>query len=449
MIDDEALKPAEEAIRPFLVQLDELKGLIASHRPLDQNVVARLENAFEVDFVFHSNAIEGNPLNRRETELILERGLTVDSVPLRHHLEVVNLRGGYRFVQDLARGQEPLSEQNIKEVHHLVLKGIQDSEAGQYRTSAVRITGTEHEPLDPVLIPEYMERFVSWLNSNHKLHPLVLAAGAHWAIVNIHPFRDGNGRVARLLMNFILWKAGYPIVIVREEDRDTYYDALEAGDAGSTVQFCEFVATAALRSGRSYERAIAEQARAEQLLGGLVMSVSRQAKEKELAYYEIWKSRMESVKAEFKSQTGFLRAKLSGRIDLSFEDFGMIGFEKFSALIQKSPVPETWFFRIRLSDIAGKVTSYVFWFGFPSNFVTNFTRRPSLVTLLISERKNDEWQKLVGPGVPRLREIFEHTNQVYRCYWIGDGPHDTDMPIQPASAATVATDFFKDVLSTF
>ncbi len=447
MIDDKALAETAEAIRPILVEIDELKKLLDSRRPLDSDAVARLEEAFEVDFVFQSNAIEGNPLTRRETQLILERGLSVEATSLKHHLEVINLQGAYRFVRDLAKGAEELTEENIREIHRIVMKGISDDEAGRYRTTAVRITGAEHEPVEPVMIPEHMERYVSWLNAKHEIHHLLVAAGAHWWVVNIHPFRDGNGRVARLLLNLILWRQGYPIVIVREEDRAAYYAALEAGDGGNLVPFCEFVATSALRTARTYDRALAEQKRAEDLLGGVVQAVARTATERQLAYYEAWKGRMESVKAEFKSGVRFLQAKLSGKIDISFEDFGMIGFDKFVAILERKSVTETWFFRIRLVDVAGREQSYVFWFGRALGFVTNFTRRPTLVSILISRRRGAEWQQLYGPGVPRLREIFEHDGEVYRYYWVDASTNVGEKPCMIADPAAIAAKFFHEAVA--
>ncbi len=444
MIDDETLAASGKAIRPLLKQLDELKELIDSNRPLDLDAVERLERAFEADFVFHSNAIEGNPLTRRETVLILDRGLTVDATSLKDHLEVINLRHAYRFVKDIAMGVEPLTEDNIRDVHGIVMEKIQKDEAGRYRMNAVRITGTEHEPVEPVLIAEHMERFVKWLNGKHDLHPLLVAAGIHWQLVNIHPFRDGNGRVARLLMNFVLFRQGYPIVIVREQDRETYYSALEAGDSGNFIVFSEFVATAALRTARTYERALAEQKRAEELLGGVVEAFEKSAIETRLAYYETWKAKMQATKTEFESAATYLRAKLQGKIDVTFEDFGMIGFDKFSTLLERRSTEETWFFRVRLVNVAGKDAAFVFWFGWGSSFVTQFLRRPSLVSIHISERIGGEWMKLGGPGIPALREIFESENDIYEYSWV---EQREKRPVTKADPAAVAATFFREIVS--
>lgn len=447
MIDAESLASSEKEILPLLKQLDELKQAIDSDRPLDEGAVGRLERAFEADFVFHSNAIEGNPLSRRETDLILERGLTVDATAMKDHLEVINLRHAYRFVKDLATGQEPLSEMNIRDVHQIVMRAIQDEEAGQYRQNAVRITGTDHEPVEPVLIPEHMERFTEWVTGKHSAHPLLIAVGIHWKLTNIHPFKDGNGRVARLLLNFELWRHGYPIVIVREQDRDAYYSGLEAADSGDLVPFSEFVATSALRTARTYERALAEQKRAEKLLGGVVEALEKSAIETRLAYYETWRAKMEAVRTGFESAAIYLRQELRGKIDVTFEDFGMIGFDQFSSLLERKPTEQTWFFRVRLVDMVGNDIAFVFWFGWATPFVSNFLKRPSMVSIHISERADGDWAKLFGPGLPSLREIFEDENETYTYSWV-----DQDAGAKPSTQAdptTIAATFFEEIVSKF
>lgn len=229
-------------------RIDYLKGLLDNRRPLDKVLVDKLKEYYKVEIVYNSNAIEGNTLTKFETKMVIEQGLTIGEKGLKNYLEAVNLSEAMDFIEDLVNSREPLSERILKEVHYIVLKETVkygNQYAGTYRSLPVEISGSEFKPPQPYLIQPRMEELFNWYNENKdKLHPVEIAALFHFKLVTIHPFIDGNGRTARLMMNFILMQNGYPPAIVKADDKDkaAYYKTLEKGQVtGDTKPFIQFI----------------------------------------------------------------------------------------------------------------------------------------------------------------------------------------------------------------
>jgi Fic family protein len=233
--------------------VDNLKTILDQHRPLDLAIVRNLREDLIVRWTYHSNAIEGNTLTLRETKVALE-GITIGGKSLREHLEVVNHRDAILLLEDLVQKNEPLSEWTLKCLHQLILKGIDDNNAGRYRRVNVRIAGASHLPPDQVLVPELMERFITWHHQESpSLHPVERAARVHSDFVKIHPFVDGNGRTSRLLMNLELMQAGYPPAVLPVEKRLAYYEALDQDHAeGNRGPFLKLICGVVQESFRPY-----------------------------------------------------------------------------------------------------------------------------------------------------------------------------------------------------
>ncbi|MDI6770004.1 MAG: Fic family protein [Anaerolineales bacterium] len=218
----------------ILQTLTEKKQKLDKYRPLPPELVRNLEDWFRVELTYTSNAIEGNTLTRQETALIVEKGLTVDGKTLKEHLEAVNHAAALAIVISLAQNKEmAISEADILDIQRLILSKIEDANAGRYRSVAVRIAGAAVVLPNPVKVPQLMAEFVHWLQTAQG-HPAEVAAQAHYRLVSIHPFVDGNGRTARLLMNLILVREGYPPAIIRKEDRRKYINALEKAQTGGS-----------------------------------------------------------------------------------------------------------------------------------------------------------------------------------------------------------------------
>lgn len=229
-LDLSPLYPESTDIPVLLNQLDDLKRCLDSFRPLSEHQARNLEAVFETEFTYDSNRIEGNTLTLPETALILEKGITVTGKSLREHLEVVNHHEALEFVKELIAGRVDYDENTLLEIHRLVLNGIDRQNAGRYRRERVFITGSRHVPPNPLKVPDLMRAYFAYY-AEHKgeMHPALLAADMSEKLVTIHPFIDGNGRTCRLVMNFLLMRAGFPITNISGErqHRTAYYDALQ------------------------------------------------------------------------------------------------------------------------------------------------------------------------------------------------------------------------------
>jgi Fic family protein len=207
-------------------QLENKKNHLDTFRPLNNVVLSNLADWFRIELTYNSNAIEGNTLTRQETALVIEKGLTVGGKALVEHLEATNHSHAIEWIRERAKSKKAYSKSDILSIHILILSGIDSENAGKFRTVSVRISGSKVNLALPIEVPVLMQGFLDWLNQN-TLHPVELAAEAHLRFVRIHPFTDGNGRTARLLMNLILLKHGYPSAIIKNRDRLDYINALE------------------------------------------------------------------------------------------------------------------------------------------------------------------------------------------------------------------------------
>lgn len=211
----------------YFKNLNTLKQKLDSYRPLPVAVVKNLHEDLILQWTYNSNAIEGNTLTLKETRVVLE-GITVGGKTMREHLEAINHREAILYVEEIVKNKEVFSLRQIKEIHSLILKNIDDDNAGVWRNVNVTISGAEHIPPDFLHVPEAMEAFLAWYDEEStELHPVELAAIAHCDLVKIHPFIDGNGRTARLLMNLELMKHGFPAAVLPVSIRLKYYEALD------------------------------------------------------------------------------------------------------------------------------------------------------------------------------------------------------------------------------
>ena len=207
--------------------IDSLKNKLDELRPLKKEAIINLQNNFIVESTYNTNAIEGNSLTLKETKVVLE-GITIGGKTLREHFEIINHKDAIFFVEQLAKSDTPLTEFDIKGIHSLILKNIDNKNAGKYRDINVRISGAEHTPPKHFELSLKMNQFIEWYKeSRDSLHSIELAARVHVDFVKIHPFIDGNGRTARLLLNLELIKRGYPPIVIKAKNRLSYYEALD------------------------------------------------------------------------------------------------------------------------------------------------------------------------------------------------------------------------------
>ena len=220
-----------EDINVLLKEVDVQKEQLSALRPLPEEALKKIQDALDIEYTYESNRIEGNTLTLQETALVVNEGVTISGKSMREHLEAINHAEAISYIKDIAKQDIEISERTIKEIHALILHGIDRENAGRYRTVPVMISGSTHMPPQPYLIEKQMEDFILRFKQMEaeKVHPVLIAAYLHDELVRIHPFIDGNGRTSRLLMNLYLLRHGYVIITLKgsNDAKVSYYMALE------------------------------------------------------------------------------------------------------------------------------------------------------------------------------------------------------------------------------
>lgn len=238
-------------------RLEEKLAKLNELRPLPASAVKKLQEQFKIEMAYNSNAIEGNSLTLRETYLVITEGLTIKNKPLKDHLEAKDHYEALDYLFKLVENKKSvdISEEVILNLHKIVVLDTEKDWAGHYRNSWVMITGTNYLPPEASDVPSLMREVVNWFEQNKKkLHPVELAAILHHKLVYVHPFFDGNGRTARLVMNLVLMSRGYPLVVILKNDRRRYYDLLQKADDGDWAPFVMFISQAVERTLNIYLR---------------------------------------------------------------------------------------------------------------------------------------------------------------------------------------------------
>ena len=242
------------AIHALKTRLDALRDTLDN---------ASIRAALSIELVYESNKIEGNTLTLRETQLVVNEGITIGSKTVREHLEAINHSEAIDLLYDIVGNKVAFTETILKQIHGLVLHGIDRDNAGIYRRVPVMIAGSENLPPQPYLLQPLMEAYFAFYETNkNTLHPVILAAEMHERLVNIHPFIDGNGRTSRLVMNLILLQHGYPLAILKGDydSRIKYYEVLEMASAhNDTSIFHLFIAETVHSSLQKYLSILGEE----------------------------------------------------------------------------------------------------------------------------------------------------------------------------------------------
>lgn len=401
------------SIQELLKQISARVQALRETGSLSPEVLYRLRKYFRIKNIYHSNAIEGNALNVGETEQVVELGLTITGKPLKDQAEAKNLGDAVDFLEELAKDNtRAITEADVRQIHLLILKGIDDSNAGCYRKVKVEISGSDYKPKGPEVVPIEMREFGNWLSNSScpgerfaKEDGLINAVVAHAWLVYIHPFIDGNGRVARLLMNLILMRYGFPIAVITRDDRLRYYDALEDSQTSDLTPMIGLVSECITESLDEYEAAAKEQKEKEEWARSLASRYSQKEFASIRGQYEIWKNAMELLKS-YMSSTAALLDEQAKVARVYFKDFGIIDFEKYLSLRLNRSAKRTWFFRVdfRRSD---RTARYLFFFGYRSVHLRDCCH----VTLSIArEEPQDSYHyeilsNITAPNVPEIHEL--------------------------------------------
>ena len=435
------------------IVLDDLARRVAAMRAggtLTPEVLTRIRKYFRFKDIYNSNAIEGNQLSLGETRMVVREGLTIAGRSLKDHAEARNLSAALDFFDELATGDGPITAVDIRQLHALVLRDINDAAAGFYRTVDVRITGSDHLPPGPETVPAEMADLTGWLRSRSGGGPeyaskngLLYAAAAHAAFVTIHPFVDGNGRVGRLLMNLLLMRHGFPIAIITMEDRQRYYDALEASQGSDLSAVLALVAESVEESLEQWESAVESQRATEEWAlppGERLAAGERDLKQAE---YELWHSAMDLGRNYFRQTAAHLGTSLPQRI--RFKDFGDLDFDRYVRLATANP-PNGRGSSESTSRLSSGGSRYLFFFARPS------------AELRGSASRCRSWSAKETPPGSYHYELLEHVRDPNEpaLRELGFIPHEQDFVARDASGQiragkieSIGSQFIEDVIGQF
>jgi len=323
----------------------------------------KLNQQLLISHVYHSNAIEGNKLTIRETELILN-GIVVNERPLKDELEAQSLANATEYLYSIIKGTEQLNERTLLELHGLILGKIDNESAGIYRNTEVQIKNSDHVPPSFLHINDNIEKMFQWMNRySHKYPPVIMASVLHHWITWIHPFKDGNGRISRLFLNFYLIQKGYPEIVIKIQDRDNYYNSLISADKGEINPLIELIADKLRQSVDVIEEFINEDERQKewkQKYSEKFSTVYEKAREHHSFQYEVWKNQINIFKTLFADAIKDLHESISF-IEFSLQDYEPITFNQYIDLLEGKKVTNTWCLKFRVfNKISRTGISFVF-----------------------------------------------------------------------------------------
>ena len=382
---------------------------------LTPEVLRHIRRYFRIKNIYHSNAIEGNLLDVGETRQVVESGLTIAGKPLKDQAEAKNLGHALDFLEQLASGSEPISFHDIRQIHMLILQGIDDANAGAYRKVDVKISGSDYEPPAPMDVGPQMQDFIGWLGpASLDLSDDVIqtSAACHAWFAQIHPFVDGNGRAARILMNLVLMRSGYPIAVITREDRSRYYDALEESQSSDLTPFIVLLLESIEETLEEYETAADEQRAQIEWAESLASRFSQREQTRARNEYEVWRSAMDLLFNHYQQLVDQLdESAVLARVFIN--NFGMLPFEKYLALKQRQSAKRTWFFRVDFRS-GERTARYLHFFGY-ANYPMS---QDAQVSLLLSREETpfffERLDYITAPNVPSLREIgYSPTDELF------------------------------------
>ena len=319
--------------------LHEEVSLLRRNGALDALTLGHLRKEWRFKQIYESAGIEGNELSLSETQLAIQQGITISGKPTEHSDEVRRLNDALDYLEELASSSNAITEWEIRQVQLLVL-GRGEKDAGAYRNVEVAITNSPHKPPNPIQVPDYMRDYASWIQNSQYVPVPLLAAVAHAWLVHIHPFRDGNGRTARAMMNLLLMRHGYPIVVIRRTDRQRYYEALRLSDDGDITPLLELLIDRCQDSLQQIDRARTAAT-------GVSLALQKVREQEELKYrawadgIRLFGSTLEDVLKQVEIQDASFTVKIV-RYDVP-------AFEDYQGICSRNSGCNTWFRKLQVS----------------------------------------------------------------------------------------------------
>jgi len=365
---------------------------------LDADLEERLKNHLLISSVFNSNAIEGNNLSLRETEIILN-GMVVNERPLKDELEARSLANATEYLYKLIDGREQLSCRTLLELHSLIMENIPNINGGQFRKEDVKIKNSQHVPISFLHVKEEVDELFKWMNRNmHKYNPIVMGSIIHHWLVWIHPFSDGNGRVTRLFTNFFFLQKGFPEIVIKIGDRDRYYDSLIEGDNGEITKLVDLLSDKLRQTVSIYEEFLNEHERMiawKKRYKELGEENYSQAKESFSFQYEVWKNQINTFKTILTKNISTLN-KLLPNVSFYVKEFDILSYNQYLDILEDRKISNTWYLVISAKNQEiRKSMSFVFYFGRfrphgKANIAEGKIKKRPAIKLFVTARKANE-----------------------------------------------------------
>ena len=450
----ELIRPSEmklDAVTAVMLRdLDELAHQVNDIRPLDAEVLRQVEDELFGERVYSSNAIEGSTLTMRETRLILQTKTFLDARRKREAQEALNLGEAAKKVEEFLSSEEAWHDlSKFLELHEILMRGISDHIAGVLRNRDVMIRGAKQQPPGAEKVSDLLDQFFGHLReAEPTTHGLVLATWAHWAIARIHPFEDGNGRIARLWQDMLLLRARLTVAMIRPQDRETYLDALSQADEGEFNPFVQLVSQRVMSTLQVYlnaqEAADELQGWASQIVGE---SSARDAEQRRMDYLR-WRHAVEQLRDAFERCASLINRGGDRSLEVQVQSYDIIDQSTWETLLSGGSAKKTWFFRVLFRK--DKALWYYFDFGrhFRQTDDASVEDEGPFVAILISQQHAGDEIAIRLDEIENcpisLRELLVLGQQVVRRRWdFLDSRMTYDRGVKPIE---VAKDFFEEVL---
>ncbi|HVC92372.1 MAG TPA: Fic family protein [Pirellulales bacterium] len=437
----------DEVTTALLGDVDQTAHQVNELRPLAKQIVESVQRDILGERVYSSNAIEGNTFNLGETIETLRTG-HIELSRKREATEVINLGKAIEHIQaNLSDSTEPYCVAALLELHRLLLHGIKDEWAGRFRSQQVLIRGAKHQPPDDRFVSEMIEQFLERLRDARDVNGILLATWAHWTIARIHPFMDGNGRMARLWQDLVLFRSKLTCAIILPEVKTEYLASLAAADEGDFNPLTQLIARRVASTLDKYLSARQKVDATSQWARDLIGETSSRAAEKRKLAYLRWSRKMEELRYEFERCASTV-THASTEIEVQLHPFDIIDQGAWENIRSGARTSKTWFFNLSFQRDQ-RYLNYIFFFGrhYWSDLDTDRERSEPRVCLLISEQERGEMAYRLGELVSTplsIREVFIMDKEFVRVRFDPDRKESAyDRSID---ATTIAQEFIRDAL---
>ncbi|MBU0719361.1 MAG: Fic family protein [Planctomycetes bacterium] len=441
----------DQASRALIDDVGDTARRVNDLRPIPPDVLKRIQDGLLGERVFSSNAIEGNTLDLRETVMVLKTG-EISGGRKREHREAWNLGIAVKMITEWVDTEESChSVDRLLEVHRTLLQDINDDWRGRFRDCKVLITGAKHQSPSASEVPVLAKQLLDCLAQPRDSNTVLWATWAHWGLARIHPFRDGNGRMARLWQDLVLLQGRLTCAIIRPQDRKDYVDALEQADEGDFNSLTQLVAQRVLITFDQYLTAFRKDEQLDSWVESLVQESEVRLDERRKLSYMQWSRIMERLRSEFQICASRI-SDASTEMTIQVRDYDLIDQQSWENIASGAGAKQTWFFIVDCS-CRGMRWQYFFFFGkhyWSDELADDEERSENRVCVLISEgdaggAKAVRLDREEYRGPITLREIFVVDKTLVRkridCV-TGELVYDRDVsPLQ------IAQDFLGEVVS--